>query len=541
MAINFRPMLKQLHIVDKDGLDTRLALNWGQEILLNEVHRQWNANKPVRIIILKARQIGISTISEGILFCMSQMFHNMRGRVVAHDNDSTQGLLEMSSYYWDSWAFNKLATLKYNSRNELAWVENKSSIRVSTAKNTRAGRGKTLRALHASEVAFWENPDILMLGLTQAIPNRPGTFIALESTANGLGNWFHKTWMAAEEGEISYVPIFLPWFRHPEYTAHFEGLNVPSILRLDDEEKFLRKLGIDDSRLIWRRQAIKDKCNRSVEQFHQEYPTNPEEAFISTGSNVFDYKLLQAAYEPKAPRVGRLTDTPQGIKFIEDPMGPLSIYSLPSDDSDWGQYMIGGDSTKATRGDYSCAQVINRRTLEQVAVWRAKATPMHFGRELAWLGTYYNQAMLAPEIQGGGYATIGYLQAVNYPNIWRNRWAEKIPGAMKEVYGWESTVKTKHWALGALLKALGDEDVKVHDKVTFAEMTNFISLPDGTFGPAEGEGRGHDDTVLALAIAVVCHLSEPVLPPYSGSVRDAPEWHAWQEFMDEEYDREESA
>jgi len=541
MSINFRPMLKNLHIVDKDGLDTRLQLNWGQEILLEEVHRQWNANRPVRVIILKARQIGISTLSEAILFCMSQMFHNMRGRVVAHDNDSTQGLLEMSSYYWDTWAFNKLATLKYNSRNELAWVENKSSIRVSTAKNTRAGRGKTLRALHASEVAFWENPDVLMLGLTQAIPNRPGTFIALESTANGLGNWFHKTWMAAEEREINYVPIFLPWFRHPEYTAHFENIAVPSILRLDDEEKFLRKLGIDDSRLIWRRHAIKDRCNRSVEQFHQEYPTNPEEAFISTGSNVFDYKILQSAYEPRAPLVGRLMDTNDGIKFVEDPMGPLSIYSLPSDDQDWGIYMIGGDSTKATRGDYSCAQVINRRTMEQVAVWRAKVTPMHFGRQLAWLGTYYNKAMLAPEIQGGGYATIGFLQAVNYPFIWRNRWAEKIPGAMKEVYGWESTVKTKHWALGALLKSLGDGDIKIHDKVTFGEMTNFVSLPDGTFGPAEGEGKGHDDTVLALAIATVAHLSEPVLPPYSGNVQNAPEWHAWQQFMDEEWSTEETA
>lgn len=316
--MNFYPILDQLHIVDKDGIDMPLQLNWGQSIYVDEIHRQWNANQPVRIIVLKARQIGISTATEAILFSMAQIFDNMRGRVVAHDNDSTQGLLEMSAHYWDTYPLRPLRTLKYNSRNELAWIENKSSIRVSTAKNTRAGRSKTIRALHASEVAFWEDPDTLMLGLSQSIPNRPGTFICLESTANGIGNWFHKVWMAAEEGEVSYKPIFLPWHKHPEYTASFEHLPVPKVLRLDDEERVLRNLGINDDRLVWRRQAIKDKCNRDVNQFHQEYPTVPEEAFISTGTNVFPYDHVKAVYKPINPRIGRLIETPRGIEFLDD-------------------------------------------------------------------------------------------------------------------------------------------------------------------------------------------------------------------------------
>lgn len=534
--MNFWPMLDQLSIVDKDGNTRKLTepLFPSQAQFIDEVHRQWNINRPVRIIVLKGRQVGISTATEALLFCMSQIFDNARCRVVAHDNDATQGLLEMSTNYWETYPAAKLKTLKYNSRNELAWIENKSSIRVSTAKNTRAGRSKTIRALHASEVGFWDNPDPLMLGLSQSIPNRPGTFVCLESTANGLGNWFHRTWVAAEEREISYVPMFFPWYEHPEYTAEHENLDYPSIMKYTDEEKVLRRMGISDSRIIWRRTAIKDRCNRDVLQFHQEYPTVPEEAFISTGANIFPYEHLQIVYQPMLPRVGRLIETPRGIEFLDDVSGPLSIYWMPSDDTDWGRYMIGGDSTKSTRGDYSCLQVINRRSMQQCAVFRARVTPMHLGQQMAWLGQFYNQAMLAPEIQGGGYATVGVLTEKNYPYIWRNRWAEKIPGALKEVYGWETTVKTKHWAVGALLQAVVDHSIVIHDKTTFKEMGTYVAMPDGNFGNEEGEGKGHDDTVVALAIATVCHLSEPPLPFYTGQMEQREDFQLWQEFLEGE-------
>lgn len=534
--MRFNPFLKDLSIVTKQGDAIPLELNWGQQIYLDEIHRQWDADRPVRIIVLKARQIGISTLTEAILFCMSQIWSNLRARVVAHDNDATQGLLEMSQYYWETWPYNGLRTLKYNSRMELAWVEHKSSIRVSTAKNTKAGRSKTLRALHASEVAFWDDPDTLMLGLMNSIPNLPGTFVCLESTANGVGNWFHNTWMAAEEGESEYVPIFLPWHKHPEYTAEYEGLSPAITGPLSEEERVLKRMGISDGRLVWRRHAIRNKCGRDINKFHQEYPTVPEEAFIATGTNVFPVDKVRACYEPSTGLKGRLIETSKGIEFIADATGPLTIFSTPSSNLEWGQYLIAGDPTKASRGDYACAQVINRRTYEQVAVWRYKIDPMHFGTELARLGKFYNNAILAPEIQGGGYATIGYLHAINYPNLWQNRMAEKLPGVMKDSWGWESTAKTKEWAVGALLKLIVDGDIKIHDRVTYHELQVYIKRPNGDYGNAEGEGKGHDDTVSALAIAVVCNMAEPPLPPFGSQQVGAdlgPVWEAWEEYQQE--------
>lgn len=543
--MDIRPMLKVLSIVDKQAQVHRFEPNWAQQVFIEEFHRQWNAGRPVRIITLKARQIGISTVTEALMFSLAFTLDRLRGLVVAHENDASQGLLEMTQNYWDTYPFNLLYTLKYNSRNELAWRETKSSIKVSTAKNVNAGRSKTLQALHASEVAFWDKPAELMLGLRQAIPSGHGTFISLESTANGMGNWFHQTWEAAEEGDVEYVPLFFPWWKHPEYTAERSSLPIVKG-RLDEDERILRNVMIADgrmdyqSRITWRRWAIRNLAENRLEKFQQEYPSVPEEAFIATGTNVFPIVKLKVCYQPKVGVRGRLIEGHRGMEFQPDATGPLTIYSYPSDNLEWGQYLIGGDPTRTIRGDFACAQIINRRTWEQVGMWRAKIDPGHFAIEMARLGTYYNKAILAPEVTGPGQATISALQTLNYPYIWRNQWAEKIPGSFKEAYGFESTAKTKHWAIGFLLRLVMDADVVIHDRTTFHEMRNYVTLPDGmSYGNAEGEGRGHDDTVTALAIACLCSQTEAPIAPFGTDPAENP-WdsieEAWEQMMATEDD-----
>jgi hypothetical protein len=431
----------------------------------------------------------------------------------------------MTQLYWDMFFAKDLFSTKYEARNQLAWAQNASQIRVATAKNTGAGRSKTIDFLHASEVGFWMHATSLMTGLSKSIHETPGTVIVLESTANGRGNYFHEMWEAASTGENDYVPLFFPWHLHPEYTA--THLGIPIFLgALTEEERVLKRLGVDDDHLAWRRYAYRNICNHDLRQFMQEYPTTPEEAFISTGSNVFSADGLRTHYDPfpdggergKLVRSGETTS-----RFVSDLAGPLTIYRRPAADREWGQYIIGADGSRAMNGDYAVAQVFNRRTMEQVATWRSRSEPGRFATELAKLGYYYNEALLCPEVQAAGGVTIGKLLGLNYPNIVRVSKADRVPGQMPNEFGWHTNVQTKHEAVGWVMEHLfhppqRDENGQyvsgfmIHDKATYSEMVNYVSLPGGGYG--NGANADHDDTVMALCIAVACHEKEAPLPAY---------------------------
>ena len=323
--------------------------------------------------------------------------------------------------------------------------------------------------------------------------------------------------------------FFYPWHKHPEYTASHMGLEYHNLTDLDPDEKTLRTIGVSDDRLAWRRWAVKNLTGNDVNQFHQEYPSTPEEAFVATGTNVFPIGKLAQCYQPKEGRPGRLVRNGTSVSFQADVDGPLRIFSWPSADRDWGKYAIGGDPTHTVKGDFAVAQVINRRTYEQVAVFRGRTDPMSFAEELAKLGRYYNDAMIATEVEGPGYATIGKLMEMDYPYIWRHRWADKTPGKIAETYGWSTTFKRKQWAIGHLLKLIVDQDIVIHDRTTFMEMRDYVTLPDGGYGPAVM--GGHDDTVMALAIDCICAATESPLSSYGQEtaipqMASAP-WEEW--------------
>lgn len=524
------PLIRRLKIVNKAGLLVPFEPNYAQRIYISKVEESLNAHRPVRVIVLKARQIGISTATEALIFTLAFLFDRYRGLVVAHDVPSSQNILAMTKEFWNSYTFKPLYTPKYESKNELAWVESQSSIRISTAKTATAGRSHTIQALHASECAFWNSPETTMLGLRQSLPMLPYTFECVESTANGVGNWFNNQWNLAEDGESDYIPLFFPWQEHPEYRASAMHLPYRPLGALDSEEKILTKLGIDNDQLTWRRWYIKNKCNNDIGQFHQEYPTTPEEAFVATGRNVLPIASLRAIYQPMEGITGNLIRRGNQVTFDPQPQGHLTLYAYPWTHDDFGAYIIGGDPTHTTRGDYAAAQVLNRRTMEQVAVWRGRIDPGTFGDELAKLGMYFNQALVCPEIEGPGYATVSRLQGIQYPHIFQRQAMDKTPGVMvQHTWGWSTTSRSKHGAIGWLLKMVSDGDLIIHDARTFAECRDYITLPDGGYGPASEDG--YDDLVMSLAIAVTCHAMEPPLSAYSGLyiAPPAPVWESWQQ------------
>lgn len=514
--MRYEPALRRLQVEDKKTGDiVPFRPNLEQKEFIRAVEEQESEGKPIRIIILKARQMGLSTATEGVIFVRSQVIPNTRSLIMAHEIESSEHILQMTKLFWESSPWSKIYTPKWNSRKEMAWNEHRSTIKIATAGNKNPGRGKTLRALHVSELAFYENASKTMLALNQAVPNSPNSMVVLESTANGIGNYYHERWQEAwDEQDSDYFPLFFPWQDFPEYCLPGPYPQLANH-QLDAEEKHLKAMGLSDGRLYWRRWAIRNLCENDIVQFHQEYPSAPDEAFASTGTNVFSQGKLKNAYEPSMYMQGDLhRDGPNYIQFKDDPEGELKIFKRPSADRDAGQYFVGEDSTYTTTHDFCCIQVINRRTYEQVAVWRGRRDPYTIAEEVVKLARYYNDAYVSVESTGPGQGTIGSLIEMGYPFLWRNTYADKLPGQPTNMLGWHTGEKTKEWLIAWMKKLLVDGKVTIHDKTTFHEMTNWIRLPGGKYGPAQGEGKGHDDTIMALMIACLCSAEGDPMMPY---------------------------
>jgi len=537
--VRLLPILKELKILTKERGLQRLGevMNAAQLDFITEVERQINEAGMVRIIVLKARQMGISTIIEAILFILSIMYKNFQSLIISHEADSAEHILGMTKRYWETYPFRDYHTEKYSARKQLSWSDLESNLVIATAKNTGAGRSKTLHALHASEVAFWDKPEELTTGLRQAIPSFGLTCIFLESTANGIGNYFHQTWVDAENHISEFTPKFYPWHQHPEYTASYipthEAKKFNSLGTLTEDELILRSMGVDDSRLLWRRWAIINLCRRDVDVFKQEYPSTATEAFLTTGRNVFRLPDLLKHYIPIQPQIGFLERRDGRVQFTPHPKGHLKIYRHPSTDKNWGVYQVGADPTHTTVGDAACAQVISRRTMEQVAVFRKHMDPTAFGREVALLGEYYNWAQIAPEKEGPGYATVGFLLGIQYPNIYESQKVDKTPGKVNhDVFGWGTNVTTKHLAISRLVDLLAQEvqfvgvsqyGLVIHDEDTFNEMKNYVVDENGYY--MNGNGTKFDDTVMALGIAVATHFIEPALKAYVKDTTVVQQFH----------------
>ena len=484
--------------------------------------RKIRAGTPVRVITLKARQMGVSTFIEAVAFNVSMVLPYSRSLVVSHDNGSSEHLLSMTRRYWDTsmFAAEGIYTPKHLAGNKLGWLEPDTEIKISTAKNLSAGRSHTIRFLHASEVAFWDNGKELMKGLNQAVPRVPLSFQFLESTARGIGNYFYDTWQEAVDDANSYLPLFYPWWQHPLYEAQHIGLGhltTQPLLNLDSEEQALSRafsrMGMDDAKvrakLLWRREILATECQGELEAFHQEYPSTPEEAFVATGRNVFHKQYLDAAYEPLEGTRGELRSRRGGggVEFASDRHGAWKVFRKPRPG---GWYMVGADAAKQAKGDYAVIQVIDRITWEQVAVYRADVDPITFAEEVIRAGAWYNDAMLVPETNMSG-GVVAEICRSRYDNVFIHKSQVTVRGQMANQYGFNTNTQTKPEVVGNLKRAIldrfnGSSTITIHDRTTYQEMKGYVLTDTGQY--MNGEGTDHDDTVMALGLAVTATIYE---------------------------------
>lgn len=279
---------KFLTIRSKSGEPRPFELNRAQHYIHQRLEAQREATGKVRAVVLKGRQQGCSTYIQARYFHKVITSRGKKAFILTHEADATKNLFEMTKRYYDNLEPGLCPKAETSSTKELKFSTFDSGYSVGTAGNKGVGRSQTIQLFHGSECAFWPNADDHSKGILQAISNDPGTEVILESTANGIGNYFHARWRSAMSGESDYQAIFVPWFWQPEYTVTNPGF-VPN----EEEQSLLTfygKDGLTADHLAWRRVKIRDLSvdyEAGLEQFKQEYPFTATEAFLNPIDNTF--------------------------------------------------------------------------------------------------------------------------------------------------------------------------------------------------------------------------------------------------------------
>lgn len=298
-----------LKIRPKEGDLEPLTLNLAQQHIHEEIEEQRKRTGKVRAIILKGRQQGCSTYVEGRYYWRTIHNFGVRSFILAHESESTKALYEMANRYHDHCPDAlKPSTGRSNAR-ELIFDKLDSGYKIGTAGNDTVGRGTTLQYFHGSEVAFWpqSNADELTKGVLQAVPDMDQTEVIYESTANGIGNFFHRQAIKAMRGEGEYILIFVPWYWQEEYKKA-----IPIDFKATEEElKLMAEHHLKPEQVMWRRAKIDELDTGNgdpVKAFKQEYPMTVLEAFQFSGAG--------GLISEDAVKTARKNDVPAGRVLV---------------------------------------------------------------------------------------------------------------------------------------------------------------------------------------------------------------------------------
>lgn len=476
-----------LKIPPKDG---------GERIpfVLSPIQRQYNAARTKRDIILKPRQVYMTSLEAARDLWW---FLTKRGArvVIVVQSQTDQVPLKDITYkfrvYVDSLRrLGVVLNFGAESACELTLPSTDSTLRIiqagaSEAAAIKKGRGGTINRLHFSEAAFFERAEDTFNSLTESVPLE-GSEVVIESTPNGAGGFYYEQWQAAVEGRSAYAPHFFEWWKHPEYSIPLddsEGFEPNTAL-----EKTLLKMGVPVACVNWYRAKVRDKGGND-RLVAQEYPSDPDTCFLLSGRGFFDGTRI-------AEQLLLATDPVEELD-IQWPgahgqaVGGKQIPALRIwHEAEWDrEYAIAVDTSEGTGGDAGTGLVFERGTGRHMATLWGQFKPWELARAVAGLGNRYNEALIAVERNNHGHACLRALDAEqNYGRIFHDR--DKKPGWLNvEIY------RTN--ALDTLEQAHRAGSFKTPDRFVLGEMRTFIINKQGR---AEASPGTHDDLVLTAAI-----------------------------------------
>ena len=528
------------HIQDKNDNDVLFKYNYQQCLLYLAKCKMKEAGRQVRINILKARQIGFST-QEDVEDAIYALFTpNVRIGIIADTEDHAAGLFEKIQYVYDHLdlanphrklieenpkEYGRLSykpTLKYNKGQKLLHTKaGNSRVEVMCVSDT-AGRSKHYTKLHCSEVAFWKLMEKTLLSLFKTISRKnPNSSIVLETTANGYNDYKIRWDKDFAGGDASFDAFFAPWYENPEYQEKIpEGYDLMANMDQWEIEK-MEKHHLTMEQMYWYHLEYLD-AGRNKDFVLQEDPFDPIDAFVSTGSSVFNKDLIEIRkreiveemharnYEQGLFTCKHIANEdqsvievpPASIKWNRTRDGAIKIFKEPIPGH---PYVITCDPFMGGSDDVAM-QVIDNNTGEQVA--RFKSNELSNDRcawQLYCLGRKYNWALISCETNVG-QIIMELIVKAKYPKIYvtQAKVYENAKMTIKMQYGHKTLKTNRQFMIDSLSEAFEENPGIINDYDTICEMECFQVVEhldregNVTSSKQEAAGGAHDDLVMAF-------------------------------------------
>ena len=494
-----------------------LDFNDAQKYMADYLIGKMEKKEAIRCIILKARKEGISTLTAAFFFWRASLFNNQNCYVVSYSDEGVSPLFEMYRLFYDAMPAH-LRPMKRHDNAKILNFENpnddarpglpgrRSSVRVTGSDARFPGSGFTIHYLHISELGKINDPELLMKSLKPAVPRE--CCIIHESTAFGVGTYFHREWKRAEEKKSGYDALFFPWWKHKKY-----WLPVTELALSEKEELMQTAYELNVGQLAWRRWCIKDTCDGDEDLFKQEYPGNPGEAFLSTGRGVFMTSMLER-YRLTAPTPVQVGDFDilydkagkEKASWTERPDGRWKIYHGP-DKLREKKFCVGVDVAEGidiTPGktgrkvDNSSVHVYDEDG-RLCATWNGTMEPDILGMMVAAVAAWYNNAYIVVEANTYGMLVLSTIRDTGYDMTQIHhsvRYGEDVEQEMLRM-GFYTNRKTKPQLIEDLLAGMRDKQVLTIDPETIDEMATYRRDARGRMNATSG---CRDDRVMSAAL-----------------------------------------
>lgn len=520
------------------GQDVPFRLNAPQRRVAAIFERQRMERRPIRAIMLKARQWGGSTLTQMYMaWIQSVHCRNWHSLICAHVKDTAASIRGMyskmlASYperYWEGDVPPKFSPFE-RSTNIREIAGRGCRVTVGSAENQEAVRGRDYAMAHLSETAFWSDsttrsPEKFIRAVCGAIALVPYSLIVMESTANGVGNYFHNEWLRAKGGESDKVPIFVPW---NEIEIYRLPVADPRKLweSMDGYEHDLWEHGLTLEMINWYHHKRAEYSSHTM--MKAEYPTDDVEAFACTGHNVFSAEAVERLREGCAPPrlVGELmgdavsgVESLRGVRFVEDRLGGLQVWREPEQGASSSRYVVAVDiGGRSAASDYSVVAVIDRGVAvpEVVAQWRGHIDHDLLTWKSAQIARWYADALLVIESNtlessSGGENALYTLSQLNgvYHNLYRRPRLAQVGDTLESRIGFHTNRATKSLIITNLIAMVRDGGYVERCNEACNELATYEQLPNGSYAAKVG---CHDDILMTRAIALYVAVTTQVAP-----------------------------
>ena len=566
----------QVYIKNKDGgEDVLFRLTRPQRRFVARLEKLRKAGKPIRIVLLKARQWGGSTTSQ-LYMAWLQLIHKvgLNSLIIAHQGTGSDEIKDMFDRMIKAYPVEMLHRLgEAYKENEPKLVgvgksgsiyrvpQRNCKIKIGTAERPDGCRGGDYSLVHLSEVGLWKategkKPEDIVRSACSGVLYRPYTMIVYESTANGTGNFFQREYDAAKKGDSQFEAMFVSWFDIEKYSQPIVDIKAFAANLYDNRENANVSSAREESGrylwALWEKGATLEAINwyvleRAKYNDHasmaSEYPSDDIEAFVHSGTMVFDkYKVEDFDKCCKEPRyVGDVyADADEGknalknLRFSEDKQGMLWIWELPEVDEAekvLNRYLtvvdVGGRSNKA---DWSVIVVFDRLFMADggkpvvVAQWYGHCDIDLLAWKAAQIAAFYDNSLLVIESNtlethdkerdvDGDQSQFILNQIKNvYPNLYARKQSEEdILAGLPTKYGFHTNVATKPMVISTLVKVIRENAYIERDRRCLDEYLVYEKKPNGAFGAVVGK---HDDLLMTRAIGLHVCFYEMELPKF---------------------------